>query len=145
MTQDGRLDSSKPLLSLSDSFNAFMLGVKHLMQPIFIVIMAWTVGEAFVRCGTGSFISLLLRSKIDARAYPTLTFLASAALSGVTGTSWGTMSIMFPLVLPMVHSAAPCNRVIFYGTISSILSGSVFGDHCSPISDTTVLSAASCR
>jgi Na+/H+ antiporter NhaC len=55
------------------------------------------------------------------------------------------MAILFPLILPAAHSAAPCNLDVFYGTIASILSGAVFGDHCSPISDTTILSAIACR
>lgn len=55
------------------------------------------------------------------------------------------MMYRFPLILPAAHYADPCNKTVFYGTISSILAGSVFGDHCSPISDTTVLSAVACK
>lgn len=91
-------------------------------------------------------------------AYPALTFVISAVLALVTGSSWGTMSIMFPLILPAAHYADPCNKVltddfyevdyfnnyiiiqtVFYGTISSILAGAVLGDHCSPIRCTSCI------
>jgi hypothetical protein len=74
-----------------------------------------------------------------------LWFVLSAVLALVTGSSWGTMSIMFPLILPAAHYADPCNKITFYGTISSILAGAVLGDHCSPISDTTVLSSVATK
>lgn len=142
---DGRLPTSKPIMSLNESLDVFILGIKNLVDAMLILILAWTVGDSFTKCGTGVYISSALSDNLDAGAYPAVTFVISGILALVTGSSWGTMSIMFPLILPAAHYADPCNTRVFYGTISSILAGAVFGDHCSPISDTTVLSAVACR
>jgi Na+/H+ antiporter NhaC len=77
---------------------------------------------------------------------PAVVFIMAALVSFATGTSWGTMAILFPLVVPLAHRIAPGQETILLGTVSSILAGSVWGDHCSPISDTTILSsmATSC-
>jgi Na+/H+ antiporter NhaC len=145
LSAEGRQESSKPLMSLNESLDIFILGIKNLVDAILILILAWTVGDAFTKCGTGIYISSALSDNLDPGAYPAVTFVISGILALVTGSSWGTMSIMFPLILPAAHYADPCNTRVFYGTISSILAGAVFGDHCSPISDTTVLSAVACR
>jgi Na+/H+ antiporter NhaC len=145
LSAEGRLSSSKPLMSLNESLDIFILGIKNLVDALLILILAWTVGDAFTKCGTGIYISSALSDNLDPGAYPAVTFVISGILALVTGSSWGTMSIMFPLILPAAHYADPCNTRVFYGTISSILAGAVFGDHCSPISDTTVLSAVACR
>src|SRR5690606_19523954 len=82
-----------------------------------------------------------------------LVFLVAAATSFATGTSWGTMAILFPVVVPLAVAMGAGvgfdggeHYTILLGAISSIMAGSIFGDHCSPISDTTVLSsmATSC-
>ena len=145
LTSDGRLPSSKPIMTLGESLDIFILGIKNLVDALLILILAWTVGDSFTKCGTGIYISSALSDNLDAGAYPAVTFVISGILALVTGSSWGTMSIMFPLILPAAHYADPCNKRVFYGTISSILAGAVFGDHCSPISDTTVLSAVASR
>ncbi|MFQ5601543.1 MAG: Na+/H+ antiporter NhaC family protein, partial [Candidatus Krumholzibacteriia bacterium] len=77
---------------------------------------------------------------------PVLVFVVAAFTSFATGSSWGTMGILFPLVVPLAHGIAPDDLNILLGAISGILAGSVWGDHCSPISDTTILSslATSC-
>ena len=107
------------------------------------------------RLYTGEFLTSLVSPDTAsaglARWMPTLIFLLSAGISFATGTSWGTMAIVMPVAIPLVGGtltdltsrelqAAP----IMLGTIGSVLAGSIFGDHCSPISDTTVLSSQSC-
>jgi Na+/H+ antiporter NhaC len=81
---------------------------------------------------------------------PVLVFMISAAIAFATGTSWGTMGILIPLVIPIAHGLAQgaghavhgqVYDTVLLGTISSVLAGSVWGDHCSPISDTTILSS----
>mmetsp|Transcript_12523 Transcript_12523/g.25935 ORF Transcript_12523/g.25935 Transcript_12523/m.25935 type:complete len:243 (-) Transcript_12523:220-948(-) len=81
---------------------------------------------------------------VDAESLPTLSFLISFFMALATGTSWGTMSILFPLILVPTYDASNGDATIFYATTAGILSGSVAGDHVSPISDTTVLSALAC-
>jgi Na+/H+ antiporter NhaC len=79
---------------------------------------------------------------------PVIVFITSAAMAFATGTSWGTMAILLPLVIPLTVSLgggagfeAGTGYSILLGSISSVLAGAIFGDHCSPISDTTVLSS----
>jgi len=84
---------------------------------------------------------LNFKESLDYRSLPTLTFLISSLMSFCTGTSWGTMSIMFPLVLPAAWISSNGDQEIFVLVVSAILAGSVFGDHATAISDTTILSS----
>eukprot|EP01147_Barroeca_monosierra_P005250 gene5250-7036_t len=137
--------SLPPILSLRQSLDTWIAGIKSLTLAVLVLLLAWSIGAAFSICGTAQFVSSSMAGAVHPGAYPALTFLISALLAFVTGSSWGTMGIVFPLILPAAHRAAPCNRNVFYGTISSILSGAVFGDHCSPISDTSILAAVACQ
>ncbi len=135
----------RPFLFFSESCWAWIEGMKDLLQAMLILCLAWAVGLSFLACNTGTFVSSAASQNIKGQAFPALSFCIAAILSGITGTSWGTMAIMFPLVLPASHFAAPCNKNIFYGTIASILSGAIFGDHISPLSDTTIISCIATR
>ncbi len=119
--------------------------MKDLLQATLILCLAWTVGAAFQGCNTGTYISSAASENVDSSVFPTMSFIIAATLSGITGTSWGTMAIMFPLVLPASHFAGNCDKNIFYGTIAAILSGAIFGDHISPLSDTTIISCISTK
>ena len=83
------------------------------------------------------FGEVLTNGALDYRMLPTLTFIVSVLIAFATGTSWGTMTIMFPLVLVPAYEASDGNANIFYGVTAAIFAGAVAGDHCSPISDTT--------
>ncbi|MAT38623.1 MAG: sodium:proton antiporter, partial [Ectothiorhodospiraceae bacterium] len=92
-------------------------------------------------------VSILL-GKLSPQFLPALTFVIAALVSFSTGTSWGTMGILMPIVIPLSAAltgetglAADASYTVLLGTISSVLAGAVFGDHCSPISDTTILSS----
>lgn len=136
---------TKPLLSLAQLKEAWVQGMGNIMDAALTLILAWAIGDAFTECQTGTYISLALKQSIPKGLFPTLTFGLASILSLVTGTSWGTMAILFPIVTPAVHAAAPCDAVLFSGTIAGILAGAVFGDHCSPISDTTLLASIACQ
>ena len=75
---------------------------------------------------------------------PAIVFLVGAFVSFSTGSAWGTMSILFPLMVPLAHSLAPGDRGILLGTIASVLSGSVWGNHASPIADSCIMASLSC-
>lgn len=88
---------------------------------------------------------------VTVKLLPTVVFLLAALLSFATGTSFGTMAILLPIVIPLVHSLLSTESTIFdahhpimLGSVGSVLAGAIFGDHCSPISDTTILSSQSC-
>ncbi len=137
------------ILPLRDALSAWFTGMKSMLLAVVILTLAWTLGVVIVKLKTADFLVLTLKSSISFRLIPFLTFALSALISFSTGTSWGTLSIMLPLSIPFVHKlliSSPHHDDFLILTIAMILTGSVFGDHCSPISDTTIMSsmASSC-
>ncbi|MBW1756645.1 MAG: Na+/H+ antiporter NhaC family protein [Deltaproteobacteria bacterium] len=133
-------------LSFGQSIEAWMSGMRSMLFAAVILVLAWSLGAVCRDLDTASFLIGAVGDWIAPTWIPATVFLMAALVSFATGTSWGTMAILFPLVVPLAHEMAPGNETILLGTVSSILAGSVWGDHCSPISDTTVLSsmATSC-
>jgi Na+/H+ antiporter NhaC len=133
-------------LSFSDSLEAWVGGIRGMMFAAIILVLAWALGGVCRDLDTAGFLIGAIGDWISPVWIPALVFTLAALVSFATGTSWGTMAILFPLVVPLAHQVAPGQEAILLGTVSSILAGSVWGDHCSPISDTTVLSsmATSC-
>mmetsp|Transcript_25446 Transcript_25446/g.71157 ORF Transcript_25446/g.71157 Transcript_25446/m.71157 type:complete len:511 (+) Transcript_25446:933-2465(+) len=136
----------RPILTLKESLEVWIEGIKGLTTPVLVLIMAWAIGQAVqdVSCDL-FFASALSSESLDFRLLPTLTFLISALISFCTGTSWGTMSIMFPLAVPASWISSNGDRDIFVMTVAGILAGAVFGDHATAISDTTILSSLACK
>ncbi|WP_372751188.1 Na+/H+ antiporter NhaC family protein [Labilibaculum sp.] len=143
------------ILSLTKAVEALVSGFKTMLTAILILVLAWALADITKDMHTAEFISnLLIASNFSPLLLPTFTFILSALIAFSTGSSWGTMAILYPLILPaswaVCHSSG-MNDIesmnIFYITVSAILAGSVLGDHCSPISDTTILSslASSCN
>jgi len=137
------------ILKLREAVTSMVQGMKSMMMAILILIMAWSLGVVLVELKTADYLVSLLSSNLDYHIFPSIVFIFSAGISFSTGTSWGTISIMFPLVIPITIGLLANSgdlRHFLVLTISSILAGSVFGDHCSPISDTTIMSsmASSC-
>lgn len=135
------------LLPFKKFMDSFVEGMKHLMPAVFVLILAWAYGDLMKDIGTAQFFGEAVGENIEGVQLPGITFILSSLIALATGTSWGTMAIMFPLVTStaLELALAANNRDILIGTLSSILAGSVFGDHCSPISDTTVLSSIATR
>ena len=130
-------------------------GFKSMFNAVLILTMAWSIALVTKDMHTAEFVSqLLLEWSLSPAIVPVLTFLLAALIGFSTGTSWGTMAILYPLILPSswllcqeqglsVEATMP----LFYNVVASVLAGSVMGDHCSPISDTTIMSslASSCN
>ncbi|CAE7545598.1 unnamed protein product [Symbiodinium necroappetens] len=135
-------EAPRPILNFKESLDVWIEGVKGLTAPVLVLLMAWGIGAAVkdVSCDL-FFASVFSSDSLDYRSLPTLTFLISSLMSFCTGTSWGTMSIMFPLVLPAAWISSNGDQEIFVLVVSAILAGSVFGDHATAISDTTILSS----
>lgn len=138
------------ILTLQEAVESLVGGMQSMMMAILILVMAWGLGEITVGIGTGDFLSSLLRDTLPLSLLPGLVFFIASAIAFATGTSWGTMAILFPVVIPLavtmgagVGFAGGEHYAILLGCVSSVMGGAVFGDHCSPISDTTVLSAMS--
>jgi Na+/H+ antiporter NhaC len=139
---------SQRLLSLTQTLNAWIAGIKSMVPAIIILVLAWCIGAVCYDLHTADFLIAKMSGVISPNLLPSLIFLVAAAISFSTGTSWGTMTILTPITIPLafkileVSSLSAGNQnVIMLSSIAAILAGSVFGDHCSPISDTTIMSS----
>jgi len=149
------LSIGQKILSLQETTESLLIGFKTMLTAILILVLAWALADITKDLHTADYISnALISINIAPQLLPALTFVLSALIAFSTGSSWGTMAILYPLILPaswyLSHSVGLSNEAsmnIFYIVVSSILAGSVLGDHCSPISDTTILSslASSCN
>ncbi len=112
---------------------------------IAILYMAWMIGGVCKELGTADFLTVLLSDSLQPLLLPTILFLLAAVVAFATGSSWGTMSILLPLVVGLAYGLGTPTELGGYAlmvlSIGAVLEGSIFGDHCSPLSDTTVLSS----
>ncbi|MCF8330871.1 MAG: Na+/H+ antiporter NhaC family protein [Bacteroidales bacterium] len=149
------LTVTQKLMNLENTVSSMINGFRTMLTAIIILVLAWSIAEVTQHMHTADFISrILLDMNLAPYWVPVLTFIMAALVAFSTGSSWGTMAILYPLILPASwlisqeygldhqHSLS-----IFYNVVSTVLAGSVMGDHCSPISDTTILSslASSCN
>ena len=114
--------------------------MKTLVITCVILICAWSLSSVIKELGTARYLIQLLSGSIPAFLLPSIIFVLGGIMSFATGTSYGTMGILMPLTIPLAHSINPEMSYIIV-CISAVLTGSIFGDHCSPISDTTILSS----
>ncbi|KAA9133188.1 Na+/H+ antiporter NhaC family protein [Marinihelvus fidelis] len=144
------LSMSQRILDLEQIVDAWYRGLRAMLKAIIILILAWSLGQVTDVLGTASFLVSVLGDTLPAWIIPTLVFLIAAGTGFGTGSSWGAMAILIPLTIPLTWAvmqsqgmAGPEHMHILYSAIASVLAGSVWGDHCSPISDTTILSSLS--
>ena len=136
------------IMSLEETVQSWYGGIKFTIFAIIILIMAWSLGETTEILQTAKYLVSILGAFLPVAFIPTIVFILSAATAFATGTSWGTMGIFYPIVVPLVWQvllmnglADPDHMFILYSSVACVLSGAVWGDHCSPISDTTILSS----
>lgn len=133
----------RKLVSFKDFMEGTIDGMKSMLTAIVILVLAWTVGgiTSADYLNTGGYIgSLLQNSTIPMWIFPAIIFVVSSFLSFSTGTAWGTFGILIPILVPILMHTNHMNYLSI--VLAAVFSGSVFGDHCSPISDTTILSSA---
>ncbi len=120
-----------------------LLGAKKLFPIALILLFAFSIGEVTSELKTGLYLASLASDNLSIYLLAGVIFLLSSLMSFATGTSWGTFSIMIPVAIPMAVGM-DANIALCIG---AVISGGVFGDHCSPISDTTIISslAADCE
>ncbi len=134
------------LLTLRRTVGAWLQGVRGMRLAIAVLLLALTIRHVTDALGTAPFLVALLHD-LPPLWLPLLVFALAACISFATGTSWGTMGILMPVAIPLVAhqaqaaGAADAPLLLLLAT-SAVLDGAIFGDHCSPISDTTVLSSA---
>ncbi|MBN1352800.1 Na+/H+ antiporter NhaC family protein [candidate division KSB1 bacterium] len=136
------------LLRLKEALESWLSGVKSMALAMIILVLAWAIGDVCADIKTADYVIDLSRGMLSPHYMPIITFIIAAFIGFSTGTSWATMAILIPIVLPISHKLSldaaidpVVSHSIMLGTIGAVLSGSVFGDHSSPISDTTIMSS----
>lgn len=139
----GVMAISQKILTLGETFDAWIDGAKSLILTVMILTMAWSLGAVTNDVGTANYLVGALSQSLPYTLLPIFVFLISGVISFATGTSWGTMAIMMPLAIPLANAmqqnGAPASLI--FATMGTVLTGAIFGDHCSPISDTTIMSS----
>ena len=141
------LFAKRPPQSIGEVADVYKRGVFDLAKPALILISAWMLAGAVESLGTASWLSEQLAATLSPRWLPAAIFLLSAVIAFSTGTSWGTMALTMPLAIPLVITAGGEGLILgdlgFYisAVIGAVFSGAVFGDHCSPFSDTTIVAS----
>ena len=134
-------------LSARDIRRCFVRGLRRASVPIVILILAWTLKSSCSDLGTGRFLTSMLAGKVPGWLFPPIVFVVASITSFATGTSYGTMAILIPTATPIAFALdGEVYGLITIMSIGAVLDGAIFGDHCSPISDTTIMSsmATSC-
>lgn len=140
--EEEEVEHARVLIDYRDAMSSFLIGMEKIFGALVALTLAWATGAIMQAVGLNRFFGEILTNEaLDYRILPTLTFIIAILIAFSTGTSWGTMTIMFPLVLVPSYQASDGDPVIFYGVTAGILAGAVAGDHASPISDTTILAS----
>mgnify|MGYP005669389413 FL=1 len=127
---------------LNEIINTAMMGIKGIMPAIIILALAYSLNDLSAMLNTAGFIIENTESWLTPKLLPMLAFLITAIVAFSTGTSWGTYAIMIPIAVPLAFNFSG-NEImhIVYATVAAIAGGGVFGDHCSPLSDTSILAS----
>jgi len=131
-------------IELSMLLHGMSAGARSMLPAIYILLFAWTISSVIGELETGKYMVSLATDNIPFALLPAMLFLLAGITAFSTGTSWGTFGIMLPIAADMAMGS---DSTMMLPMLAAVLSGAVFGDHCSPISDTTILSStgASCH
>ena len=136
------------ILSVHETVDAWYGGLRATLFGMIILVLAWALSDLTTTLNTARYLVTLLADSLPAALIPGIVFILAAITAFTTGTSWGTMAILMPLIIPLSWAvmgvngiADPSGMHILYSSVACCLGGAVWGDHCSPISDTTVLSS----
>lgn len=121
----------------NEIFDIYTTGMQKMVYVAATLILAWSLGKVIEEMGTAAFIVEIMQGNVPAFIIPAILFVVGAVMALASGTSWGTFAIMLPIAIPMAV-ALDAHMLVCIG---AVLSGGIFGDHCSPISDTTILSS----
>ena len=144
------LPLAQKLLQVRQAMGAMMAGFKAMLMALVVLVLAWSLAAICSKLHTADYLVGIISGNVAPQWLPAITFVLSAATAFATGSSWGTMGILEPLVIPICHSLSRAAghevgsepyTLYMLASIASVLAGSIWGDHCSPISDTTILSS----
>lgn len=129
-------------VSVPEYARSWISGIKSMAGAIAILFFAWTINKVVGDMQTGKYLSSLVSGNIPMQFLPVILFILGSAMAFSTGTSWGTFGIMLPIAAAMAANAAP---ELLLPCLSAVMAGAVCGDHCSPVSDTTILSSTGAK
>ena len=129
------------ILSVHETIDAWYGGLRATLFGMIILVLAWSLSDVTAALNTASYLVTLLAGSLPVALIPAIAFILAAITAFTTGTSWGTMAILTPLAVPLALVSTTDDPGILAASVAAILGGAVFGDHCSPISDTTILSS----
>ena len=136
------------ILTVHETVDAWYGGLRATLFGMIILVLAWSLSDVTSELNTAQYLVTLMADTLPVALIPAIVFVLAAITAFTTGTSWGTMAILIPLIIPLSWAvmgvngmADPDGMHIMYSAVACALGGAVWGDHCSPISDTTVLSS----
>ena len=129
-------------VSVPEYARSWIVGIKSMAGAIAILFFAWTINKVVGDMQTGKYLSSLVSGNIPMQFLPVILFILGSAMAFSTGTSWGTFGIMLPIAAAMATNSAP---ELLLPCLSAVMAGAVCGDHCSPVSDTTILSSTGAK
>lgn len=132
---------SKKTLKIDETVSVWVQGVKSLIITGVILLLAWSLSSVIKELGTAKYLVQVFEGSLPTALLPSLIFIMGALISFATGTSYGTMGILMPLAVPLAFKLSGGNPDAVIMSAGAVLTGAIFGDHCSPISDTTILSS----
>jgi len=133
---------AQKIFDAKEAVNTWITGWKSMMITVVILLFAWSIADVIKnQLDADVYLSTALAGNVAPWIVPTLIFVLGSIISFATGTSYGTMGILMPLAIPLANSIVPGDMGFIVACTSAVLTGAIFGDHCSPISDTTILSS----
>ena len=129
---------AEKVFTLNQAISEMFKGMSHMLPIAFVLLFGFTMGNIVKSLDTGSYLSSLFQQLLSPALLPALTFLIALLISFATGTSMGTMAIMAVISLPMAYDMGASIPLV----AGAMFGGSIFGDHCSPISDTTIMTCS---
>ncbi|MEW5784492.1 MAG: Na+/H+ antiporter NhaC family protein [Bacillota bacterium] len=127
------------ILTLGEAMDTVMNGAKSVFTALVILVLAWSLSAVSSTLGAADYLSPLVAAAVPVWLVPFIVFVVACMVAFATGTSWGTMGILTPMAVPIAYAFGV--DYIMIPTVAAVLTGAIFGDHCSPISDTTILSS----
>ncbi len=131
----------KKIMSIEETLNVWVQGVKSLIITAVILLLAWSLSSVIKELGTATYLVKIFEGNLPVFLLPTIIFIMGSIISFATGTSYGTMGILMPLAIPLAYNLTGHDMSQVIVSAGAVLTGAIFGDHCSPISDTTILSS----
>ena len=127
-------------LTLGESVDTTIDGFGIMLTAVTILVLAWSIGNVVEALGTGEYVGRIAGQVVDPALLPVVVLFTAAFVAFSTGSAWGTMAIVTPIAIPVAWRLTGSHTMVA-ALVGSVFSGAIFGDHASPISDTTVLSA----